>query len=235
MAIELTHDQCVAGRVAAVAILVCFACVLVGFYGLYVPLLVHGNAAATATNILAHEAQFRMSVTLDCVYAAGVIAVSAAIYRLLAPVNRGIALMAALLRLMYAVAWVQIASHLLKALRLLAEPFWTGEPSQFQGMARLELTSAFDQYYLGLPFYGAAVMLVAWLLFKSRYVPRPLALFGLIASGWATLSGVIFLAEPQFGALVNLYSLDTPLALFELVFAVSLLRKVELASHATDR
>jgi hypothetical protein len=140
--------------------------------------------------------------------------------------------MATLLRMMYAVAWLQIASHLLIALRTLAEPSWPGQPTQSQGMARLELSSAFDQYYLGLPFYGAAAMLIAWLLFKSRYVPRPLALFGLLASGWAALSGTIFLAEPQFGTVVNLYSLDTPLALFELALAVFLLRGVAAPSRA---
>lgn len=195
-----------------------FALVVVGFYGMYARLLVPGNAAATAANILASQTIFRLSVVLDVIYAAGLIVTAVALYRLLAPVGRGAALTAALLRSAYALMWLAIASHLLAALRLLSEPFPSSRPL-VQGLARLELAAASDGYYIGLPLWGLASGLVTWLLLKSGYVPRLLALAGMIASAWATLSGSIFLARPQFGKAINLYSLDTPLAIYEILFA----------------
>lgn len=218
MATQFTPEQRTAGRVAAIAMLASFALVVVGFYGMYVRLLVPGNAGATAANILASPTIFRLSVVLDVFYAVGLIVTAVALYRLLAPIGRGVAVTAALLRSAYALMWLAIASHLLAALRLLSEPFPSGQPLT-QRLARLELIAASDGYYIGLPLWGLASGLVTWLLLKSRYVPRFLAFAGMIASAWATLSGSMFLVTPQFGKAINLYSLDTPLAIYEILLA----------------
>jgi uncharacterized protein DUF4386 len=217
---QLTAEQRTAGRLASIALLASFALVVVGFYGMYARLLVPGNAAATAANILADRPVFRLSVVLDVLYAAGLIVTAVAFYRLLTPIGHGIAITAALLRSAYALMWLLIASHLLLALRLFSEPFLPQAPAPFlQGLGRLELVAASDDYYIGLPLWGLASDLVAWLLLKSRYVPRSLAFGGIIASTWATLSSAIFLVTPQFGKAINLYSIDTPLAVYEVVLA----------------
>ena len=62
---------------------------------LYVPgkLIVRGNAAATANNILAHETMFRLSIVGDLFTAVIFICLGIALYRLLSSVNKTWAMM----------------------------------------------------------------------------------------------------------------------------------------------
>ena len=55
---------------------------------------------------------------------------------------------------------------------------------QAQTLGRLYL-SGFDAYYVGLLFYGLASTACSSLFFKSGYIPRGLAAFGVIVSAWA--------------------------------------------------
>src|ERR1039458_7012713 len=58
-------------------------------------LLVSGDAAATANNILAHERLFRLSVAVGLIATALYIAVTVLCYGLLKPVNKTVSLLAA--------------------------------------------------------------------------------------------------------------------------------------------
>ena len=64
---------------------------IVGFFAMaYVPskLIVHGNAAATASNIAASETLFRLGIAGELIGQAGFIFVALALYELLKGVNR---------------------------------------------------------------------------------------------------------------------------------------------------
>ena len=64
---------------------------IVGFFAMgYVPgkLIVHGNAAGTASNITAHETLFRLGIAGNLIGQAGFIFVSLALFELLKGVNR---------------------------------------------------------------------------------------------------------------------------------------------------
>jgi len=54
------------------------------------------------------------------------------------------------------------------------------------------------------------------LFFKSGYIPRGLAAFGVIVSAWAAVCTLAFTIFPDFAKLVNLWWFDTGLGLFEL-------------------
>ena len=43
---------------------------------------------------------------------------------------------------------------------------------------------------------------------------------GVVASAWCLVSTVIYLVLPPFGRAVNLYTLDTPMALYEMATGV---------------
>jgi hypothetical protein len=58
-------------------------------------LVVNGDAAATATNILAHESLFRLGFAADLLVVACYIAVTALFYDLFKPVTRSVSLLAA--------------------------------------------------------------------------------------------------------------------------------------------
>jgi len=103
-------------------------------------------------------------------------------------------------------------------------------------MARLYLASGFDVYYVGLLFYGLASTACSYLWLKSNYIPRALAAFGVIASGFCAVCTFVFIISPNFSRIVNLWWFDSPMGIFEMALSVWLLfkglRPPELAEPA---
>jgi uncharacterized protein DUF4386 len=223
----IDSSQRTAAKVAGVAGLLAFILVVFGNYVLLDPLIVPRNAADTARNILAHQTQFRVALTCFIAYGIGSVVLLTALYVILAPVNRGLALTGALFRLVFAILWLIAPLNSLAALRLLGDATYLKvfEPDRLQALARVQLAGSFDDYYVGLPFFGLAATVCAYLWLKSNYIPRGLSIFGLIASAWCVLCSFIFLIFPHFNKIVNDYIFDSPMALFELTVSFWLLFK----------
>src|SRR5436189_4494776 len=223
----IDNSQHTAAKVAGVAGLFAFALVVFGNYVLLEPLIVPRNAVDTARNILAHETQFRAALTCFVAYGIGSVIMLTALYVILAPFNRGLALAGALFRLVFAMLWLIAPLNSLAALRLLGDTSYLKvfEPDRLQALARVQIAGSFDDYYVGLPFFGLAATVCAWLWLKSNYIPKGLAIFGVIASAWCVLCAFIFLIFPNFNKIVNDYLFDTPMALFELIVSFWLLFK----------
>jgi hypothetical protein len=223
----IDNAQRTAGKVAGIAGLLAFALVVFGNYVLLGPLIVPRNAADTARNILAHETQFRLALICFITYGIGTVVLSTGLYVILAPVNRGLALAGALFRLVFAMLWLIAPLNSLAALRLLGDASYLKvfEPDLLQALARVQLAGSFDDYYVGLPFFGLAATVCAWLWLKSGYIPRGLSIFGVIASAWCVFCAFVYLIFPAFNKIVNDYIFDSPMALFELAVSVWLLVK----------
>jgi hypothetical protein len=242
--LAIDNSQRTAAKVAGWSGLLTFAIVVFGNYVLLNPLTVSGNAAATAQNIVAHETQFRITVVCFLTYSLGVVVLLSALYVILKPVNPGLALVGALSRLVFALLWLLSPLNLLSALRLLSNANYLQvfEPDRLQALARLHLGASFDDYYVGLPFFGLAATICAWLWLKSNYIPKGLAIFGVISSAWCVLCAYLFLIFPDFNKIVNDYFFDSPMAIFELVLSFWLLFKglrpstiVTVSQRAPDR
>src|SRR6266480_4767635 len=98
-------------------------------------------------------------------YSLGVVVLLSALYVILKPVNPGVALVGALSRLVFAFLWLLSTLNMLSALRLLgnANYLQVFEPDRLQALAKLYLSANFDDYYVGLPFFGLAATVCAWL------------------------------------------------------------------------
>lgn len=227
MTTKIDNSQRTAAKVAGVAGLLAFVLVVVGNYILLEPLLVPRNAVDTAGNILAHETQFRLGLICFITYGVGAIVLLTALYVVFEPVNRGLALAGALFRLVFAMLWLIAPLNSLAALRLLGDTSYLKvfEPDRLQALARVQIAGSFDDYYVGLPFFGLAATVCAWLWLKSNYIPRGLSIFGMIASAWCVVCAFVYLIFPNFNKIVNDYIFDSPMALFELVVSVWLLFK----------
>src|SRR5436853_3175345 len=103
---SIDDSQRKAAKVAGFAGLFAVALVVFGNYVLLSPLIVPRNAVETARNILAHQTQFRVALTCFTAYGIGTIVLLTALYVVLAPVNPGLALIAALFRLVFAMLWL---------------------------------------------------------------------------------------------------------------------------------
>jgi len=227
MTTNIDNSQRTAAKVAGVAGLLAFVLVVFGNYFLLNPLIVPRDAVDTARNILAHETQFRLALVCFITYAIGGIVLLTAIYVIFVPVNRGLALAGALFRFVFVMLWLVAPLNSLGALRLLGESSYLQafEPERLQALARAQIAASFDDYYVGLPFFGLAATVCAWLWLKSNYIPRGLSIFGVIASAWCVFCAFVYLIFPNFNKIVNDYIFDSPMALFELIVSLWLLIK----------
>src|SRR5436305_686287 len=221
------NAQRTAAKVAGAAGLLAFILVVFGNYVLLNPLIIPRNAADTARNILAHQTQFRVALICFVTYGIGAIVLLTALYVVLAPANRGLALAGASFRLVFAMLWLMAPLNSLAALRLLGDASYLNvfEADRLQALARVQLAGSFDDYYVGLPFFGLAATVCAYLWLKSKYIPRGLSMFGVIGSAWCVFCAVVYLAFPGFAGPVNPYWFDSPIALFELIVSFWLLFK----------
>ena len=227
MTTRIDNSQHTAAKVAGVAGILSFVLVVFGNYVLLSPLIVSHNAVDTAHNILAHQTQFRFALVCFITYDIGGIVLLTSLYVIFAPVNRGLALAGALFRLVFVMLWLVAPLNSFGALRLIGNSNYLQvlEPEGLQALARAQIAASFDDYYVGLPFFGLAATVCAWLWLKSNYIPRGLSIFGLIASAWCVLCAVVYLIFPDFNKIVNDYIFDTPMALFELVLSFWLVFK----------
>jgi hypothetical protein len=216
-----------AARVAGLAYLIPFAFLVYANFGIRERLVVTGDIAETVRRVAAAESLFRLSVTFDLVYCVGVVILLSALYVVLAPVNRLLALLATILKLVYVVTAALVALSLLTIVRLATDPAYLralgAEP--LQAFVRIHSSAAWEQYYVGLVFWAVSSTVIGWLWLKSRYIPRGLALFGLISSAWCAFCAFAYSISPGFSGVVNLWWFDTPMALFDISLSVWLLAK----------
>lgn len=160
-------------------------------------LVVSGNPGETARNILANEQLFRLGMAADLLCFASIALVLTGSYVVLRPVSRGLALLGASWRLVEISITVVMTLSSFYVLRLLTQPGYaqTFRPDQVEALARLFLGARGDEYNVAEIFLGLGSAVFAYLWFKSRYVPRVLAAWGIFASltvAACTLAIVVF-------------------------------------------
>lgn len=217
--------QKTAAKIAGLAYLISMALVVYANFGMRGRLLVSGDVAETVRRIAASEPLFRLSVLFDVVYGAGVVALLSALYVVLRPVNRYLALLATLLKLVYAVTAMLLALSLTAVARLVTNVVYvhTLGADHLQALVRLNTSAAMDEYYVGLAFWALSATVIGWLWLKSGYIPGALALFGLVSAAWCALCTFAYIANPAFSNIVNLWWFDSPLAIFDIVVSFWLL------------
>lgn len=230
------ESQRKAARAAGLAFLISFALLAYGEFGIRRslisgdPILGLVDAAETSSNILAQPSLFRLNIVLILSWCVGMTVVLAAFYVILRPFGRTIALVAAVSQVLFVGAWALGAARLLETLRLL---YGIGElrtftENQVQALAALPLSIFWDHYYVGLLFWAVSTTSFSYLWLKSRYIPRALAVFGIVSGALAALtalSAFAFIADPAFSDDANPWwlALDTPLAIFQIALSVLLL------------
>lgn len=159
-------------------------------------LIVSGNPLATAQNIVAHEQLFRLGIVTDLLCFASIAGVATGSYLVLKPFGKVSSLLAMAWRMVEAVVTVVTTFSSLYVLRLLTyegfSPTFSSE--QVQTLALMFRQARSEEYSVALIFLGLGSTIFAFLWFKSRYVPRALAAWGIFASllvAAVTLGGVL--------------------------------------------
>lgn len=197
-----------------------------GFFGIiYVPsrLMVSGNAAATASNILASERLFRLGIVSELICAVEFIFLVWVLYRLLGGVSKTESSLMVMLGLVFVpIMFVNTLSEI-AALMLLrgAEFLSVFDKHQLEAMAMLCLDLHRYGYVVGWLF-GLWLFPFGLLVFRSGFLPRILGVL-LIAAGLGYLADSLTpLLLPSYEVVVGRIA-SIPLMLGEPVMILWLL------------
>lgn len=222
----IDRSQQRAARVAGLAFLVSLFAVVASSFGVFFRVIVPDDALESAHRILANERLFRLATAGEIINCVALVVLIVASYVVLRPVNWNLALLAAVGRLVEVFTWVLVVLNNFMALHVLSDPLYARVfgRDHVPALAQLYL-NGFDQYYVGLLFWSLAITIGSYLWFRSKYIPRSLAVFGLISAVWCAFCTIVYYIFPGFADVVNLWWFDTPMVLFELALSVWLLVK----------
>jgi len=191
-------------------------------------LVVQGDARATAGNIVASQGLFRFGIAVDVIIAASDVVIAWAFYELLKTVDRSLALLGAFLRVADGAILATTSFSALLTLRLLSgvDYLQAFSTDQLQSLARLSVSARGSGFYVAFVFLGLGSAVFAYLLFKSRYVPRVLAGWGVFASMVLALGSLTVILSSTFAAnasmiyMLPMFFYEVPLGLWFVIRGV---------------
>src|SRR6202047_5203874 len=201
-------------------------------------LVVDGDAAATAANILTHRGLFQVGFAVYLIEMACQIAMTALFYDLLKPAGKSISLVAAFLGLAGCVIKTLSRLFYIAPLFILGGAHYLSvfSAGQLQALALLFLKVNDHGAAIALVFFGFYAPLTGYLIIRSTFLPRMLGVLSVFGGlGWLT-----FLYQPlgyhlfPYIAALGLLGAAS-LILWLLVFGVNEQRWKEQATVAEDR
>lgn len=189
--------------------------------------LISDNAITTAQNIVAHERLFRLGIASNLLVFATDVLLVTALYVVLERVNRRLALLATFFRLIETMILFVAVLNDFYVLRLLsgASYLTSVNPDLLAGLARVSIGAHGSTYNVGLLVFGFGSPVFCYLWLQSGYIPRPLALWGLLASIWIGICAFAFVVVPELMKVISVPYYGGPIFLFELTIGVWLLVK----------
>jgi hypothetical protein len=198
-------------------------------------LVVDGDAAATATNILTHKGLFQLGFAVYLIEMACQIAMTALFYDLLKPAGRSVSLIAAFLGLTGSIIKTFSRVFFIVPLFVLGGAHYLSvfSAQQLQALALLFLKVNDRGAAVALVFFGFYALLTGYLIITSTFLPRILGVLSVLGGlGWLSflylpLGYRLFLYIAAFGLLGA-----ASLILWLLVFGVNEQRWKEQARAA---
>lgn len=197
--------QRIAARIAGWTLLMLMASGFTGMFAFGRNQIIGGNAIATAQNILAHERAFRGSLVCEIVMFNCDIVLAIALYALLNPVNRTLALLGSFWRFANAVLLgVGVAASLV-ALDLFSHPNFMSllNANQLHPLALIFFDLHNRLSLMGLMFFCLGAGVHSWLLYRSKYIPRIISGLYLFACIEILLCCFTFLLFPTIRAALD--------------------------------
>lgn len=157
-------------------------------------LVVRGDAAQTAANILANRSLYRLAFTIFMIEMAAQMALSMMFYDLLKPVNRSLARVAMIMGLTGSGIKTMARLFYYTPLILLGGggggvPSYLSafDPAQLEALSLAFIRINVHGAAIALIFFGFETLLRGWLLFSSEFLPRFLGVLSMIGGiGWLT-------------------------------------------------
>jgi Domain of unknown function (DUF4386) len=191
--------------------------------GVRARLVMSGDAAATAQNIMAHPTLYRLGFAVEVFYLACNVPLTLIFYNLFKVVNRNVALLDAIFGLVStAVEAVSLLAHYAPIVILGGASYLTAfSPAQLQAASYLSLQLFEGGFAICLVFFGFDCFAMAYLILNSTFFPRIIgAALAIEGVGYLVNSFTLFLA-PAWQ--VRIFPYFTVTALAEVALALWLL------------
>lgn len=212
-----------------IAGLLYLAIIILGIFGeVFVrqKLIVGGDAGATALSILPSQLLWRAGIAGDITMHIFDLPVIVALYLLLKPVNKGLALLATLANLIQTAVLAANKINLLIPLALLNNSVYAQafSPEQLHALTYLSISSHNQGFGIGLIFFGVACVLRGYLIFKSEFLPKILGALLVLAGLGYLINSFALILSPTVAALL-FPGVLLPAFVGELAFSVWLIFK----------
>lgn len=211
-------------RVAGLAYIIVILLGVISVNFIVSSLIVPGNNAATFDNISGNEFLFRIGVASEALMYLLVMLLSLSLYVVLKTVDKNLALLALLLRIAEAIvgAATILISGLIPLHLINTETVFSAE--QIQTLLTLFLSLRNSGLDIVLIFIGVGGTIFCYLFYKSNYVPRFLAGWGIFTYLSMLLLSFVSILSADFPETYKMI-LYVPGGLFELIFGFWLLIK----------
>jgi hypothetical protein len=163
-------------------------------------LVVPGNPAATANNIMTHELLWRISIATDLLMHICDIPLMLIFFILLRPVNKEIALLALLFNLVQTAVLVANKLNLLTALFAMTggTNLKAFDANQLYALGYNAIHLHGYGFGVGLIFFGFTCLILGYLIFRSAYLPRALGVLMQIAGVCYLVNSFAVIIAPAF-------------------------------------
>jgi hypothetical protein len=183
-----------AALVAGVGLLVMVIAAPFAEFFVYTKLVIPGDAEATVQNIRADRGLMLAAIFAYLIVFIFDVVVAWALYVLLIPVNRSVSLLTAWFRLVYTAIALFALLKLVAVYRLLliSDHAAIAGSDQLHSRVKLLLDAFRHEWGFGLILFGIHLLLLAFLVYRSGYIPK---IFGILL-GIAGLGWVIYELSP---------------------------------------
>ncbi len=204
--------------------------------------MVSGDAAATARNVLASEPLYRLGFAADVAGVASYLVVTGLLYGLLKPVNANLSLLAAFFGVVgVATQAASTIGHFAPLVVLSGAPYLAPlGVAQLQAIALLSLQLHAAAFNVALVFFGVYCVLIGCLIYASAFLPRVVGLLTAIAGIALLTNSFASMAAPAAAHVVSMIALpldgagELSLMLWLLVMGVDVPVWNARASRAAD-
>jgi uncharacterized protein DUF4386 len=187
-------------RIGGMAYLIIIIAGLSGEMFIRNPVIVSGNATATAAHIAASEQLWRIGIAGDLLMHICDVVLMVVLYVLLRPVNKNLALMAVLFNLVQTAVLVANKMNLLMPLFLVGgdEYLKAFSADQLQAMSYLFVKAHSYGFGIGLIYFGCECMIVGYLIYRSGYLPKLIGILMVIAGLSYLCNTAILILAPKY-------------------------------------